>query len=642
MRPAEELQILRPPWRIAAAWLLSAALVVALGFLILGGGRPAVAAGECQYGQYGPYAQYEPYGPYAQPCPKARPTVRLITPPTVQIGTLAFPTAVLENGNNPTGTLIVRLHRPGQECANPNQPPPWLGEVTVNGNGFYQAGSPFGVSPFLDQLGTWVWSATYVGDSLNELTSTVCGAFTTNVVKRTPGLGLSEGGPFPHEVGTSLVIQGTFSAYAPSEALTLRVYGPGDPDCVGTPAFVRDVRTTQFEATFGPLESAGTWKLTAAYPGDANNAPLNRGCATPFAFQVSKVAASLTPVVTPDTVAVGQPVSAGATVFGHTPTGTLTVKLFGPSDPSCASPVATQTVSVTGSGPVRASLVPTSAGQWRVTTEYSGDAANLPAATGCGSIAFTATKAVPALELVSIPTAADARDTLRASVLVSDGYQPAGRILFRLFGPADAACAGAPTHAEEVPLTGSTASTSGSFTVPKKQEGAWNWTATYLGDDNNESVSTACGQAPVAVARNEPPPEPSTGPLFEANVHFNCLDHTIGVPYGSRLVLRYGFATSTERQIKQFLKGIEMRVVVDGVRVRGVKQLWETPVPAGSGWVAWWTYDTGRGVTQGASPFAIEFEVVATKAGSDGSSTWQAGAVLGTSSGPCLVDGFQP
>ena len=123
-------------------------------------------------------------------------------PSSAGIGTSVVPVGILENGDSPTGTLVLRLHRPGQQCASPSQPPFWLAQVEVHGNGAYSASLPFGPPPPFDQLGTWIWSATYVGDARNELTHTICGAFTTNVTKRNPGLSL-------HELDSSAVRAGS-------------------------------------------------------------------------------------------------------------------------------------------------------------------------------------------------------------------------------------------------------------------------------------------------------------------------------------------------------------------------------------------------------------------------------------------------
>ena len=485
-------------WRDAATLLLAVVLAVSVVSVVLDGGRSALAADDCQYGQYGQYGPYGPYGPYGSSCPKARPTLRVSAPSSAGIGTSVVPVAILENGDNPTGTLIVRLHRPGQQCASPSQPPFWLAQVEVHGNGAYSASLPFGPPPPFDQLGTWIWSATYVGDARNELTHTICGAFTTNVTKRNPGLSLTNWTPAPYEPGVFAVVRGEFFAYQPSSGLTLALHGPGDADCTGTPAFVQSVTTSTFEAHLGPL-GVGTWRLRATYPGDTYNLPLDSGC-SPWVI-VSKRSASLAPSISAANVTVGQPVAAGASVLGSSPTGTLTVRLFAPTDPACSSPVAAETLQVSGSGPVTASFVPTSVGTWRVTSEYSGDANNTSATTACDATAFAAQKATPMPSVTAVPGLAEDGDRIHARVDLGSAYRPTGRVSFSLFPPNDSSCSGAPTYVEEVVLTGTGAATSGGFEVPKHAVGTWNWTASYAGDENNAHVASTCGQAPVEVVK---------------------------------------------------------------------------------------------------------------------------------------------
>ena len=167
----------------AAAIFFGVVLAVAVVSTVLDGGRPAFAADDCQY------------GPYALRAVRSvRPTVREGAPkPQDHCSCHRRNRHQRSAGRDPRerqrsdgDARPSRLHRPGQQCANPSQPPFWLAQVEVRGNGAYSASLPFGVPQAFDQLGTWTWSATYVGDARNELTHTICGTHTTNVTKRTP------------------------------------------------------------------------------------------------------------------------------------------------------------------------------------------------------------------------------------------------------------------------------------------------------------------------------------------------------------------------------------------------------------------------------------------------------------------------
>ena len=86
-------------------------------------------------------------------------------------------------------------------------------------------------------------------------------------------------------------------------------------------------------------------------------------------------------------VALGGSVKDTATLAGGTsPTGTITFRLYGPSDPTCtAAPVTTSTATVSGNGSYSsASYTPTQVGTYRWVASYGGDGNNNPAAGACG------------------------------------------------------------------------------------------------------------------------------------------------------------------------------------------------------------------------------------------------------------------
>jgi hypothetical protein len=83
----------------------------------------------------------------------------------------------------------------------------------------------------------------------------------------------------------------------------------------------------------------------------------------------------------------GGSVSDTATLTGgNNPTGTITFRLYGPSDATCAAtPVTTSTVTVSGNGSyASASFAPGEAGTYHWTASYSGDAGNAATSSSCG------------------------------------------------------------------------------------------------------------------------------------------------------------------------------------------------------------------------------------------------------------------
>jgi hypothetical protein len=96
-----------------------------------------------------------------------------------------------------------------------------------------------------------------------------------------------------------------------------------------------------------------------------------------------------TPTISTEAVpsaALGGEISDVATLSGgSSPTGTVTFNLFGPDDSTCAlPPVFTSTVAVAGGQATSDPFTPMSAGAYRWTASYSGDALNDPVDEGCG------------------------------------------------------------------------------------------------------------------------------------------------------------------------------------------------------------------------------------------------------------------
>jgi hypothetical protein len=85
-------------------------------------------------------------------------------------------------------------------------------------------------------------------------------------------------------------------------------------------------------------------------------------------------------------VPVGGNISDSATIIGGaSPTGTVKFDLYGPGDATCTTPIATRTGTVTGGAAASGNVTATTAGTYNWVATYSGDAANSPAVSPCGS-----------------------------------------------------------------------------------------------------------------------------------------------------------------------------------------------------------------------------------------------------------------
>src|SRR5262249_20529613 len=78
---------------------------------------------------------------------------------------------------------------------------------------------------------------------------------------------------------------------------------------------------------------------------------------------------------------------------------------------------------------------------------------------------------------------------------VSGGFNPTGRVTFKVYGINDGSCTGAAVFTSaNIPLSGGKAT---SATYSTSAVGMYHWIATYNGDTNNNSVSGNCTDEPV-------------------------------------------------------------------------------------------------------------------------------------------------
>ena len=206
-------------------------------------------------------------------------------------------------------------------------------------------------------------------------------------------------------------------------------------------------------------------------------------------------ARGLTTSATPS-VTIGNSVSDTATVTGApaspAPTGTVTFRLYGPEDATCAStpvfdsgprPLAGGPPPTATSGP----FTPTAPGTYRWVATYSGDANYLPATGACNdanetSIVTTASPTISTQASAGGMVGTPVRDV----ATLAGGSNPTGTVTFRLFS--DATCANQ-VFTSTNPLAGG-AATSGTF-VPAAP-GTYRWTAVYSGDANNNPATSPC------------------------------------------------------------------------------------------------------------------------------------------------------
>ena len=176
---------------------------------------------------------------------------------------------------------------------------------------------------------------------------------------------------------------------------------------------------------------------------------------------------------------------------GFNPTGTVTFKLFPPTDTTCTgTPVFTSPNSPLSGGSATSAppFATTAVGTYHWVATYNGDANNTTVSSACADEPVTITQATPTI--ATTPSAGGPVGTsIFDTATVSGGVIPTGTVTFNLFGPGDANCTATPVFTSTVSLaTRQIVVTSGSFTTAAA--GTYHWVATYNGDANNAAVSS--------------------------------------------------------------------------------------------------------------------------------------------------------
>jgi hypothetical protein len=193
-------------------------------------------------------------------------------------------------------------------------------------------------------------------------------------------------------LGSSISDTATLTGAASNAAgsITFEAFGPDDANCSGAVAFT-STKTVSGNGSytsdpFTPT-AAGTYRWIASYSGDANTgtAATSTECNDPNESNKVKGRSSIAtrPSLIPNDT---------ATITGFNPTGSVTFKLFPPSDTSCSgTPAYSQTVSLSGgqASTSNTSFVASTSGTWRWLVQYTGDSNNQPSTSACGVERFT-------------------------------------------------------------------------------------------------------------------------------------------------------------------------------------------------------------------------------------------------------------
>ncbi len=429
---------------------------------------------------------------------KATPAIVTNASPSVPAGGTITDTATLSGGVTPTGTITFTLFGPNNAgCTGASI---FTSTKTVAGNGNYTS-DPFTTSA----VGTYRWIAAYSGDANNVAVTSGCNDANESVVVTPAAPAIVTHASATVAAGGAIADTATLSGGTnPTGTITFTLFGPNNAACTGAPIFT-SVKTVagNGDYTSGSFtaNAVGTYQFVAVYSGDTNNAGATSACGAANESVVVTPAAPVIVTVASAPVPVGGTVTDTATLSGGVnPTGTITFTVFGPNNVTCVGvPVFTSTKSVNANGAYTSDpFMVTAVGTYRFVAAYSGDANNAAVTTACNDAneSVSAGTTTPTIVTVASGTVA-AGGAIFDTATLSGGVNPTGTIIFTLFGPDNATCAGAPIFTSTKAVAGNGSYPSDPFTTVAA--GTYRWMASYSGDANNSAVTSSCNAANESV-----------------------------------------------------------------------------------------------------------------------------------------------
>jgi len=312
------------------------------------------------------------------------------------VGTAIKDTAIL-HGDAPTGTVTFFLYGPNDaNCVdNADSGLHWLQKWTVKlgANGKASVPDPGFTTT---TAGTYEWVAVYNGDANNSTAKSACGNESVVIGKVSPAIVTvaSAGGAVGTQIHDTAQVSGgdnptgtvTFTLFAPSNTnCTSGDGGSGSVQSV-TVALGSDGSASSASSPF-TTTAVGTYNWIAMYSGDANNKSVSTTCSSepvdigmdPSAMTTAASSGGATGTVIHDTATV---------TGGSNLTGTVTFKLFAPTDATCSgTPLFVSAVAL-GAGNTAISgnfSGTTAAGTYNWMASYSGDANTSGSSSKCGS-----------------------------------------------------------------------------------------------------------------------------------------------------------------------------------------------------------------------------------------------------------------
>jgi uncharacterized repeat protein (TIGR01451 family) len=340
-------------------------------------------------------------------------------------------------------------------------------------------------------------TATVSGDQPDPVAANDSAIASTVValpVKATPTLAgaASAGVPAGAAIGDAATLAGGHDA---TGTIAFDVYGPGDASCASSLA--TSTATVSGDGTYASAPftatSAGTYRWIARYDGDVNNESAGpTGCAdADQAVVVAKASPVLSTQGSPSTVT-GASIGAVAVLEGGArPTGTVTFRVYGPGDATCATALATSQSTVASAGPLTSeAFAPPGPGTYRWVASYSGDdnneAAGPGACAGAESVVTVAAAELPAVNAYAFSAALSIGNASSVAVVARC---PAGSALTG--GGALLARSGGAAPISSLKLAGTLPGEGDPLAVPALDPAAWTAVAAFGGQSETGDSATA-------------------------------------------------------------------------------------------------------------------------------------------------------
>ena len=315
-------------------------------------------------------------------------------------------------------------------------------------------------------------------------------------------------------VGTPISDTATVSGgINPTGTVSFALYAPGDTKCATdiSDSSFKNIALSSGQASSPSFVTTqtGVYNWIATYNGDINNAPVSSTCTSEEVVIVPTTPVIQTTAV-PTSGIVGVSIHDTATVSGgFSPTGTVTFALYGPGDTTCSGTnlvsgmAGFANVALSGGSATSPDFATSQVGTYNWIATYNGDVNNNAVSSNCGDEAVVVKPATPNIVTVPTPGTGAIGTVIHDSATVSGGFNPTGTVTFALYGPGDTTCTGTNLVGgmagfANVALSGGAASSAGFTTAAV---GTYNWVATYNGDSNNNSVTSACGAEQVVITK---------------------------------------------------------------------------------------------------------------------------------------------